>query len=124
MRKKEKRLIILKDPRLRKIRTELRNLLFYAFEVHHSRYFEEMKLIDQDTSLSFAEKKKKTQKTYQESEKLMQSFGRSVVHCSLCGRRDLDLIYNPVLNAWYCEACYTFNQKCQNELHPPGIYYP
>ena len=83
-----------------------------------------MKLINQDTSLSFAEKEKKTQKTYQESEKLRQSFNRSIIHCRVCGRRDLDLIYNLVLNAWYCEACYTFNQKCQNELHPPGVYYP
>ena len=124
MKTKKKRLIILKDPQLRKIRTELRNLLFKAFERHHSRYYEEMASIDQDGSLSFEERKKLTLEIYLESEKLMGSFCRSVVLCSLCGRKDLDLIYNPVLNAWYCEACYTFNQKCQHKLHPPGIYYP
>ena len=124
MRKKEKRLITLKDPRLRKIRTELRNLLCKAFELHSLRFFEEMESVRRDESLDYAEKKEKNLKIHFESEKLKHHFSRSVVHCKLCGRRDLDLIYNPVLNAWYCESCYTFNQRCQHKLHPPGIYYP
>ena len=124
MRKKEKRLITLKDPRLRKIRTELRNLLCKAFELHYSRYIKEMDTVRHDESLNYAEKKEKNLRIYFESEKLKLHFSRSVVHCSLCVRRDLDLVYNPVLNTWYCEPCYTFNQQCQHKLHPPGIYYP
>lgn len=124
MKRKVKRIIMLKDPQLRRIRTELRNLLFKAFEIHHSRYFDEMDSIRCNKSLSFEEREKINHEIYQESEKLRGSFKRSVIHCRLCGSRDLDLVYNPVLNAWYCEACYAFNQKCQHELDPPGIYYP
>jgi hypothetical protein len=124
MKRKVKRIVMLKDPQLRSIRTELRNLLFKAFEIHYSRYFDEMDSIRCKESLSLEEKENVNHEIYLKSEILRGSFNRSVIHCRLCGRRDLDLIYNPVLNAWYCEPCYAFNQKCQHELQPLGIYYP
>ncbi len=118
MKRKEKRLIALKDPKLRKIRTELRNLLRQAYEDHYNRFFEKRKTIRNDKTISEEEKKIRLQQLYQESEKLKFAYTHSVIGCRLCGRRDLDLIYNPILNKWYCESCYEFNRKGHEELYP------
>lgn len=118
MRSEKRRLIALKDPQLRKIRTELRNLLRQAFEDHYNQFFEEMKVIHFDKTLSDEEKASREQALYRESEALKFAYTHSVIGCRLCGKRDLDLIYNPVLNRWYCEGCYEFNRKCSENLYP------
>lgn len=118
MRKKEKRLIALKDPRLRKIRTQLRNLLRQAFEDHSSRLDELIEKIRYDESLEYEVKKRRIQQIYQEGEELKRAFLHSVVGCRLCGKTELDLIYNPVLNTWFCEGCYEFNREGQEDLYP------
>ena len=124
MKIKKKRLIVLKNPRLRKIRTELRNLLKQAFDEHYSRYFEQMGIIRDDSSLSYDEKERRCNEICQESQKLKISYLHSITGCRVCDKADVDLVYNPVLNTWFCERFYYFNQKCQDGLLPPGIYYP
>jgi len=118
MRKKEKRLVVLKDPQLRRVRTELRNLLYQAFEDHSLRIFQEMDLIHSDSTLDYEVRRKRVEILYQESEKLRSAYHHSVGGCKVCGRRDLDLVYNPILNKWYCEECYEFNRKGNEELYP------
>jgi len=124
MKVKKKRIVILKNPRLRKIRTELRNLLCEAFSQKYSGYFDQIDIIRSNQNLSIADKERMCKKYYRESQKLKSAFLRSSTGCRVCGKRDVDLVYNPVLNTWFCEDCYAFNQKCQDELLPPGIYYP
>ena len=118
MRTKEKRLITLKNPQLRKVRTELRNLLRQAVEDHSSRLHEQINKIRYDKSLEYEVKKKKIQQIYQKSEELKRAFLHSVVGCRLCGKTELDLIFNPVLNTWYCEGCYEFNRKGHENIYP------
>lgn len=118
MRKKEKRLIALKDPRLRKIRTELRNLLRQAFEDHSSRLHKQIERIRADSSLKYEDRKGKILQIYQEKQELKRAFLHSVAGCGLCGKTELDLIYNPILNKWFCEGCYEFNREGHEELYP------
>ncbi len=103
MKIKKKRLIALKNPRLRKIRTELRNLLKKAFNDHYSRYFKQEDAIRNDSSLSYDEKKKKCTEIENRSEKFYIAFIHSLIGCRLCGKTDLDLVYNPILDTWYYE---------------------
>ena len=122
--KVKKRFIVLKNPRLRKIRTELRNLLKQAFIERYLGYFEQMGTIRNDLSLNYEEKKRKCTEIEWESEKLRHAYLHSITGCRVCGKSDVNLMYNPVLNTWFCERCYNFNQKCQDGLLPLGIYYP
>ena len=124
MKTKRKRLIALKNPRLRKIRTELRNLLKQVYNERILGYYEQLDAIRDDSSLSYDEKERKCNEIYQEIQKLDLIYIRSPIRCRLCGKTDLDLVYNPILITWHCERCYNFNQKCQDGLLPPGIYYP
>jgi len=124
MKVKKKRFFVLKNPQLRKIRTELRKLLKQAFSERYLGYFEQMDVIQNDSRLNYDEKESKCNEIYQESQKLNLAYLHSIIGCRVCGKADVDLIYNPVLNTWYCERCYNFNQKCQDGLYPPGIYYP
>ena len=124
MKVKRKRFVALKNPHLRKIRTELRNLLYQAFDDYHSRFSEMIKANNSNKSLSYKEQRKLNLKLNYQQTKLREAYSHSVVGCRVCGKRDVDLVYNPVLNAWFCEDCYAFNKKCQDELLPPGVYYP
>lgn len=115
---KKKRLISLKNPQLSRIRTEMRNLLRSAFEDHYLRLFDQINSIRLDESLEHEVKKEKIQEIFLKSEELKRAFLHSVAGCRLCGRTDLDLIYNPVLNTWYCKGCYEFNREGHQDLYP------
>ena len=105
---KKKRTIRLKDPRLRKARTELRTLLRLVWEKQTSELHEIFMNTDDE-------------KTMYEIEKKIKALDHSYLHgphgCRLCGRRDLDLTYNPRDSTWYCESCYEFNQSYYKK-HP------
>ncbi|KKM07094.1 hypothetical protein LCGC14_1737380 [marine sediment metagenome] len=55
------------------------------------------------------------------TEKKIRDLDRAYLHgphgCRLCGRRDLDLTYNPGNTTWYCESCHKFNQDYYKK-HP------
>ncbi|MHA1798450.1 MAG: hypothetical protein ACTSVY_08365 [Candidatus Helarchaeota archaeon] len=40
----------------------------------------------------------------------------SICACRWCGDSEADLIYNPIMKAWYCEECYCKKQKKHLEL--------
>jgi hypothetical protein len=44
-------------------------------------------------------------------EELDRTRRSSPIGCRICGRQDLDLVFNPYGSEWYCENCYTFNQE-------------
>jgi len=118
MKRQKKRVTSLKSPHLRRIRTNLRNLLRQVFEDQDNRKFEQIRSVSSNSALSYEERKKRIQKLYQESETLRRAYHHSVLGCRVCGRRDLDLIFNPILNKWYCKGCYDFNQECLKDLYP------
>ncbi|KKM05125.1 hypothetical protein LCGC14_1757290 [marine sediment metagenome] len=118
MTRQKKRFNSLKSPQLRKIRTNLRGLFRQDFEDHYNRLSDQMRSLSYDNTLCYEEKEKAIQKLDQESKTLKRAYHHSVLGCRVCGRRDLDLIFNPILNNWYCKGCYEFNQECLKDLYP------
>ncbi|MGQ4875697.1 MAG: hypothetical protein ACP6IY_16660 [Promethearchaeia archaeon] len=55
---------------------------------------------------------------YKEQMRLDDFLFYSVCACRLCGDFEADLIYNPVMKAWYCENCYCKRQKKHPEPFP------
>lgn len=106
--KEEKRIIKVKDPQLRKFRTAMRELL-KAAQVSERRRLRKLShsISDSDLNSWLAEKKK--------IERLIEELDRNrraaPIGCRVCGRQDLDLVFNPFGSEWFCEGCYTFNQE-------------
>jgi hypothetical protein len=107
---KKKRFIKLKDPRLIKARTELRTLLSLVWDRQVSDLYDQIKEIDQDSSLDLPSKIRKQDQFRREIATLRCIYHQSPIGCRVCGNRERDLAYVPTLNTWYCEPCYLFNQ--------------
>ena len=70
---------------------------------------------DDDYNLWMEEKKK----IERQIEELDRAEFSASIGCRLCGRQDLDLVFNPCNGQWYCEDCYTFNQEgYKKDPHP------
>jgi hypothetical protein len=110
----KKRKITLKDPRLRKIRYELRSLLRLVWLD---------RLDELSNKLRSADSVEEMQQISWKKQELDRAADRHPIGCKLCGDRDVDLIYNPNTSRWYCERCYTFQQT---EFRKMGNYdlYP
>ena len=106
--KKEKRIIRVKNPQLRKFRTALRELLKEAYSSERGWLHDQIAEIDID---DFDLKIKEEDKLHKQIEELDRARRRAPLGCRVCGRQDLDLIFNPCSSQWYCEGCYTFNQE-------------
>ncbi|MHA1688685.1 MAG: hypothetical protein ACTSUN_05015 [Promethearchaeota archaeon] len=55
---------------------------------------------------------------YKEQLRLDDMLFHSICACRWCGDFEADLIYNPVMKAWYCEDCYSKRQKKRPNLYP------
>lgn len=79
------RSIFIKDPQLRKIRKNLRDLIIAAVwqRVHD--------VMESDW------------KQYQE---LDQALNKSICRCASCKQSDLDMTYSPRFKKWFCFICY------------------
>ena len=88
---KKERAIIIKDPRLRKARNELRTLLNLWFNDNWSS----IQKANPEFSMEVREK----------SSALRVMFGKSICYCRSCGRSTLDMVYVPSMNEWICVEC-------------------
>jgi len=107
----KKRKITLKDPRLRKIRYELRSLLQKVVLDRLDELSEKLRKADSVEEMQQISWKKQD---------LKRGLIKHPIGCTLCGDRDVDLIYNPNDFSWYCERCYSFQQK---EYRKMGNYH-
>jgi len=107
----KKRKITVKNPRLRKIRYELRSLLRLVWLDRLDEFHKAHRN---------AESVEEMQEIAQKRQKLDRAFYKHPIGCKLCGDRDVDLIYNPNTSRWYCERCYTFQQT---EFRKMGMNY-
>ncbi len=105
---KEKRIIKVKNPQLRRFRTALRELLKEAHSFERGWLHDQIAEIDID---DFDLKIKEEDKIHKQIEELDRARHRAPIGCCVCGRQDLDLVFNPYGSQWYCEGCYTFNQE-------------
>jgi len=92
----------LKNPRLRKVRYELRTLLFLLFEEKKMEIYQKMGDVRRDDSISFDGKKERNKLLLKEEESLILSFIQCPINCSLCGCREEDLIYQLDNHMWVC----------------------
>ncbi len=133
------RIIRLKSERLRRIRSELRNLLLSAWKssemeikvkmdeiIEHGdpycrKHFRELNISDEDLeygNLSHEDRLREMARFYKEQWRLDEPLFHSICTCRWCGDFEADLIYNPVMKAWYCEDCYSKRQEKHPELYP------
>jgi hypothetical protein len=115
---KKKRVITLKDPKLRKIRKNLRELLLKAFSRKLNEILDKKKEIMRDPDLNYYEKQEKQIELQSIIQDLKLAKRSAPLSCSTCKRIDIDLVYNPVYNCWYCEECYEFNAQGEPENYP------
>ena len=136
---KKMRIIKLKSERLRRIRFELRMLLFLAWRrenirirkemnkiieygaPYHRRYLRESGFSEEDLEygdLSHGERLQKIARLYKEQMKLDDLLFHSVCACRWCEDSEAGLIYNPIMKAWYCESYYLKRQQKHPNLFP------
>lgn len=120
---RDKRAIIIKSPRLQKIRNNLRIILMKAvtqklIELLHER--EKLKItvggirqsIDDLPSVELKEFR-----ALQEQENMLRDLAnRSICKCIACGNPDRDMVYNKAYYAWYCTECYGMEHDYAKEL--------
>jgi hypothetical protein len=98
---KKKRTIRLKDPKLRKIRTELRTLLVREADKRI------LDLIDKQSSLldepSFDGEKDSLLEN--QKNKLRKLLKASICSCATCSDMKKDHVFTPKTREWYCEKC-------------------
>lgn len=110
---RDKRAIIIKDSRLKKIRDNLRDVIIQAYHIHWKKLFDEMDKISRDVNgrprsvrkLSLDEKKRFRELQELQSG-LSNSLDRSILTCVACGKGHRDMVYNKAYRAWYCTECY------------------
>jgi hypothetical protein len=113
---KEKRIIKVKHPQLIRFRTVMRELLKAVKDSERTRLCEVSDSIEKSNYNLWLEEKNRIERQIEE---LDRSGFRAPIGCRLCGRQDLDLVFNPCDNVWYCEECYAFNQEYyKNNPHP------
>lgn len=106
-----KRTITIKDPRLRKIRNSLREIigLWKRSVVLSLQAFREEISYDENgefrSNLS-GEEIEKLRKLNDKIEFINTVYSNSICKCHRCPRIDQDMTYNPRNGAWYCVKCY------------------
>ncbi|TXT63055.1 MAG: hypothetical protein BAJALOKI3v1_440001 [Promethearchaeota archaeon] len=115
---KKKRVIKLKDPRLRKIRKNLRELLLKAFSRKLNEILDKQDKIRENPDLNYYEKQEKQIELESIIQDLKLARNGAPLSCSTCSRIDIDLVYNPVFEEWYCEECYEFNSQGHKDWFP------
>lgn len=115
---RDKRAIIIKNPRLQKIRNNLRNVIIQAFleQWKHledridkiSRYDDgKAKLLEDMTK----EEIKKFRVLQEKQNMLDDLTNRSILTCVSCGKGERDMVYNKPFDAWYCTECYNLHRN-------------
>ena len=101
----------LKDQRLRKIRYELRTLLFLEYEKRRKEFYKKLGDIKRDSSLSYDQKREKERDLRKENERLMLNYHRHPIGCWFCGNRKDDLIQDLDSLFWFCLDHFQFNKS-------------
>jgi len=112
---KDKRIISVKNPKLRKIRDSLRELLFQASSAEWNRIYNEMKEIDaneEGDSIPMDELAPSQLKRFRELQDLKNKnrevARRSICMCYNCGKPNQDMYYNRPYRTWFCVGCVDF----------------
>ena len=115
---KDKRIISVKDPKLRKIRDGLRMLLVQASSAEWNKIYDEMeglrfdkdenRISVDDWTPSQLKRFRELQRLKNENRKMGE---KSICMCFNCGKSDQDMYYNYPYRAWFCVECVEFLRK-------------
>lgn len=109
----KRRVVRLKDSKLRKIRYELRQLLINVVQDEISTLIQKQRfLLKENHGTIFSEKQDK--KLLEEENKLRRDLREFIGICSSCSDRESDHMFNPKDKIWYCEECYEKFRKIYN----------
>ncbi|NVM17749.1 MAG: hypothetical protein HWN80_08530 [Candidatus Lokiarchaeota archaeon] len=99
----KKKTIAIKDPRLRKIRDSLREVISQAVYKEMSKLFESMKKEDRGTADGY----ERYWELNSKKSELRLNLKKSTIRCPACNfGSDRDVRYNLYDNAWYCVDCF------------------
>lgn len=126
---KKKCTISIKDPRLKKVRYELRMLLQLAKSerikdiLDKEGELQEAKGFWDRGHSNFKILHKEVQKLSSQENDLSYAYSSSIAFCPVCQEMDKDMTFNPVSGKWFCTECYTSNQRFEAsrghlELYP------
>ena len=102
----KKKIRSLKNPKLRKIRCELRTLLHLAYRKKYDEYNMKYSKIQNNKSLTYYEKNERQMVVLQEREELTLNHSRYPLGCGWCSERMDDLVFDPKRQCWFCVVCY------------------
>lgn len=111
---KKKRTIIIKDPRLRKIRNNLRSLILEAIKSIQHRLLDEIEVIENTNgyfNFDNADLIERNKELGTQKQLLDRQVNASIIFCPVCFKSDRDMTYNPVRETWFCTECYTKLQR-------------
>ncbi len=110
---KKKKTIILKNPRLQKVRSNLRTIFIKWAQEQWFQLNKEKKVIDRD---AYGKPRKIGDFSSEENEKfdkirarvreIDQIVNHSIYKCTVCSASDKDMTYNPEQKRWFCVDCY------------------
>ncbi len=110
---RDKRSIIIKSPRLQRIRNNLRDVFFQAARSERKRLYNEWRgfLVDPEGKRrsinNFSPEELSRFRQLQEREnEITDMINRSILTCAACGKGHRDMVYNKAYDAWYCTECY------------------
>lgn len=110
---RDKRAIIIKDPRLQRIRNNLRNLIIQTYHKEFKKLFDKMEKIERDNTGKYRSvddmtpgEKDRFRSLQEQENQLSNALDRSILICVACGKGERDMVYNKAYNAWYCTECY------------------
>jgi hypothetical protein len=96
----------LKNPELRKIRYNLRSLLYLWYRDVMENYRVESFEVRNDKALSYEQRWDKLKKLREQDEELQSALTAAPVSCGWCNNKKRDLVFEPSRQSYFCVTCY------------------
>lgn len=117
---KQKRIISIKDARLRKIRNNFRSLWISAtHRIWDDLFDDEDELYRKNMTNSELYQLSRIQ---QKKQDLKSMLDQSICLCPVCQQIDQDMVFNPVTKRWFCVDCYEMNRKFYRHTKDALLY--
>ena len=120
---RDKQAIIIKNPRLQKIRNGLRDILLEAVLAKSKSFRNQMQNLKKSPDgtrrsiRDLSPDEVKQYRDYQEQQSELRMLSqRSICMCVSCGKGDRDMVYNKAYDAWYCTECYGLHRAHAKKL--------
>lgn len=112
----KKREIIIKNPILRKVRNNVREVIFKACSARQKKIHEKKQELGLNiSSYEDDEYSRLSSELSRQWWAIERPLRASILLCPVCGQIDKDMIFNPIREKWYCTECYKILQSDTEE---------